>query len=225
MTSEEKNKLAAEVASGTLGLDKTAREQVAKALAAEMQRRHEERERRRKELMISTQVQLPWGPVRKISKFFSYFSKKFFLFQKSAKQAPKPSAGATVYPIKLELTPEAKAASQKLVAEAEPWDDSAWRPVAAGPAGPTLEQSRLTWLKKQPKQPPAASLKSAKQSPKSLVKKTQAPPPAPAPTPTPTQVYGSQPQVIQMDEEALKEIHAHTLGKMLQNILVSLSIY
>lgn len=63
LTAEEKNKLAADVASKALGLNKKAQEQVAKAIAAEMQRRHEEREKRRRELMISTKVQLPWGPV------------------------------------------------------------------------------------------------------------------------------------------------------------------
>lgn len=64
MSSEEKNKLAAQVATSGLKLDEKTKDQVARALAAEMQRRHLERESRRKDYLMASQVQLPWGKVR-----------------------------------------------------------------------------------------------------------------------------------------------------------------
>lgn len=64
MTPEEKAQLAAELATNALGdMDKKSKDQIRKALAADMHRRHRERERRRKELMTQTEVSLPWGRV------------------------------------------------------------------------------------------------------------------------------------------------------------------
>jgi len=223
MTREQKNKLAAEAATSGMRLDSKTREQVAKALAAEMQRRHMERERRRKELMERTQVNLPWGkktPVR-------------------AKQVAKgTSPGAAVFPIKMELKAKAKAKVEPkkafpkrgvgIAAEIEEVDEPQWQPVPAvapaSPAGSSLEDQRRAWLAKSSKDTPSSS--SAKSSPVQPTSKASMPAgpptwsPAPDLSPEVAQAFGSQPTELQIDDETAREIHSHTFEKMLENILM-----
>lgn len=122
----------------------------------------------------------------------------------------------------MELKEGAKQTKSAKDHEPDTWDDSMWKPVAAvGPLSTVseIDQQRQKFLAK-------SGALHKKASPKVAVTKKAAmatgPPSVSASEPSSSQSasFGSQPTAIQMDDEAVKEIHAHTLGKILQNILV-----